>query len=799
MQAGLMTARPALSGAAVLLFAVGLAGCDNDERQADRQVQRDLAEARQILAEGGDVDTAQRKLEDAAGNEAASASVRAAADAALAQRELELAHDLTGRINRLELDLSRIVWEIKQLAYQVHSSGSSVAGYQKFDPKPDRDAIAAKVVEAQGGPGKLTWSPDGNTQVPTLSAIKQEISRIEGEISQRQDQVKNLHEQRSRLLDSAEQASSQAEQLKGERAVEVFKRSSDLRKQSGDVAVQIDKLEAEIVRFQRALAISQGQQVAVNELIAQLQDQGSTLDAGWKEIEKQIQRQQQLSRQILGESAGGGSAAGAEPQPAAPAAPAVEEAAATDHTLASAGKPIALKAEQLNTIVAELRKLRAQVLEHADKASKHFNDAYTHADALRSDLESKTRDPANAGRPEITAWKALQQTMEPMQFALQNASAQRMIGALWASEAASLARRISMHEVVTEAVKAQPGLSMPPALTSAGGGGVGDRDLPALLKNALQQADDAYKESEKLLADVIESQASEQLKDAARIGRVLTLHGWALVARQNGDEATAKERINQAIQQRDLAAERDLPLPAMPTELGEPPAKPVATPPAEAAAPTGEQPTTQAPGEAESPEAQAVRAVLVAFADALQRGDHDAARATVQIEPGQEQYFEQLLAVVDQAKKFSEALKAKFGDSAAGAGAAVANLPEAMKQVKITVSGDEGFIQPAAMLNVSPRKFFVRADGQWKVYIGAPADEMDTQQRAMVEKLLTALPQLTSDIEAGNHATLQDAIQALSQAIGMPVPGAAPPAGAAEPAPPATPAPPTPPGGGGPG
>ncbi|HMB96072.1 MAG TPA: hypothetical protein VKK61_08550, partial [Tepidisphaeraceae bacterium] len=363
------------------------------------------------------------------------------------------------------------------------------------------------------------------------------------QIAQLQEQIKNLNNEHDGLTDQAEQASAQADKLKGDKAVEVFERSSDLRRQAGAKSIEIDKIQSQIDQLQRNLAIAQGEQNALTEVIAQLQDQGAALDAAWKEIDAHVTRQQQLSSDILGAGA------------AAPAA---------DQPLGTAGLSVAQKSADLDRIVKDLQKLRGDAQQDAANAAKYFEDAYTAADQFRREMQTKISDPKNAGKPEIPVWKSMVASLDPMQFRLQQAAAQRTLGDLYASDADSLNRRISLRDSFKTAVEGTS-LVVPAEINNA--------DLDKALQASITAANDAYQESDKILSDIAEGQSSDQanaerLRANSHIGRALTLYGWSQVAKLAGDAQNANDRLKLAIQERNAAAEQNIPIPAMPSELG---------------------------------------------------------------------------------------------------------------------------------------------------------------------------------------------------------------------------------------
>jgi hypothetical protein len=228
-----------------------------------------------------------------------------------------------------------------------------------------------------------------------------------------------------------------------------------------------------------------------------------------------------------------------------------------------------------------------------------------------------------------------------------------------------------------------------------------------------------------------------------------------------GKESDAANHVQAAIADRNLAAEHNLPIPSMPAELGTAPKAAVAAAPTTA-------PTEATADAAEDPD---FRAAVTAFGEALDKADLEAAKAAVQIEPGQEAYFETAVAQVGELKKFVAAVKEKFPEQADALTKMIPDMATALKQVKLTVNGDEGFAQRPGM---EAEKFGVRADGKWKVFIGAPQTEQAKMQRAMQEKFGNALPQLTADIQAGKYATLEDLSKGMMEAMGMGAPGAQP-------------------------
>ncbi|HEY7086899.1 MAG TPA: hypothetical protein VH518_02350 [Tepidisphaeraceae bacterium] len=727
MRAGLLRWRTA-----TVVLLVGVLGVGCDDSAADRKVREALRAAQDTAAaaapsEEGDQAraNARKLLETAAANTDASLGMRATAKAALAQSEFDAANRIIREIDRKEMELSRVAWETTQLALQVHTSGSAIAGYKLFDPKTVREAIATRIAEAQGGPDKPAWFTHGGATIPTLSAVKQDIARLEGEISQVQEQIKSLSDQRSHLLDDAEQAAAQADQQKGEAAVEIFKKSSDLRRQGGEKAIELDKLNAKVTRLQHELAISQSQQTVLNEVVTQFQEQAASLEASWKTIDDQIKSHQDLAQQILGTPTG---------------------AQSSEQPQSTAGQSIADKAVALARLVTEIDKLRGEAETSLTSAAKHFEDAATAARDLNVELGKKISDPGNAGRPEQPAWKDLRSAVDPMQFRLQQASVQRVLGEFYASRAASAANRLSVRQSVEDAFKLA-GLKVPEQIASG--------DLAKDRQAAVGLSDEAYKESDKLLSDIVDG-TNEDLKPMAHVSRALTLYGWAQTERMAGNTDGAEKHITDAKSDRDLAAEHNVPLPSMPSELGLPPPKAVAP-----VAATEGAPTTEA-----SPEEPAIKTVINSFVDAMEKGDADAAKASCQIDAGGEELFATLIKFGSEWKKFTAAATEKYGAQVGELLKAFPDIGNTMKTGKITVKGDEAFIEGMAAPGEEHEKDLVKVNDQWKIFVGVPKDS-EKKERDMMKKVADALPQITADVQSGKLATPQDALKALGDAAGI--------------------------------
>jgi uncharacterized coiled-coil DUF342 family protein len=556
---------PRVSAIAAACLAVGavLVGCDSDVRRADRQVQQDLTRGIELVRDGSpeSVQQATQIFEQAASNQVISVATRANAKALLAQSELERARTTQQKIDGLQIELARLVWEANQLAQQISTTNALVAGYRKYDPAEAKTNIEKSIADATGGPERPAWFTHDKTTLPTLSAVRQEISRLEGEIATRQDKIKDVSAQRDRINDDANRASQQAQAGHSGSTLEAFTLASDLRKRAADLSTDLEVEQARLVPLQKDLAVAQAQQAVLEEVITQLQAQSAALDTGWKLVQEQIGAQAALARNILQGDAGA--------------------ASASTQLSAAVGGSISAKAQEIERRIAELKSLRDQAIGDARNASSHYEETAMTANELRTQLSTKMEDPAFRDRPERKAWEQMRTAINPPAFQLQQSAAQRTLARLYASQAAEYDLRIMLRNSLGETLQVA-GLALPPALQAANL--ERDREL------AIKEASEAYAKANELLDNVAEGQRDESLAGAAQVARILTLYGWSQLERQANDQKSAEEHLQLAIQHRNSALEQNMRLPTMPAGLGAPPA-PVA-PESPATAPAGDAPAT---------------------------------------------------------------------------------------------------------------------------------------------------------------------------------------------------------------
>jgi hypothetical protein len=558
------------SAAALLFASLSLTGCDTAANQEDRKVQADVTQAVSTIdaaSAPGATDQQQQQaavatkaLETASADASISPITRAYTKNALALAEQNAASKTMRQIDLDESNLHQLIFEIGQLAQQVDTSRAIAASYSKYDPKPAQDAIAADIAAAQGGPDKPLWIQQDGSSIPSLSAVTQTISSLQTQLAKQADDLKALQDQRTQVLDEADQADKSSEISKGHASVDDFTRAADLRKQAGDLTVQIEKNQAQTIPLQKDLAVAQGQQVVLQELIKQFQDQSDALDAGWKSVQDAVSSQAVLQKQIV---AGNPDATPAPaPQPGA--------AAPVDQ---SVGPSLNEKADALSKLVQTIAAERSDALSNLNNAIQHYRDAASAAAEYIAALDLKINDPANANRPEQDAWKNLKDTINPAVYHMNEALAQRQLGELYLAQVDDDNRRSALQDQVSKLLTAA-NIPVPAPLS--------DTTIDADKASAGKSAGDAYDAALLQITNLTDGGPPAPLKNLARVQKILTLYGQVQLARAMSDSATAQSKLTDANAAVSDAVQNSLPLPPLPPELAA-----AAIPPAAPATPAG--------------------------------------------------------------------------------------------------------------------------------------------------------------------------------------------------------------------
>ncbi|MBV8780524.1 MAG: hypothetical protein JO353_03935 [Phycisphaerae bacterium] len=539
------TSRRSVQLLATVALSVGLFGCDTPEHQADKKIQDGLAAA-EAQADGGDpagVAKARTVYEQASAMTGLSAETRSTAKALLAQTEVESASIKIQQIDEDITAMNQLLDQIGNLARQVDRTHQDTKAFDKYDPKPAKDAIAASIAAIQGSADKPTWINDNGASIPSLAAVTQDISRLEGLIAQQHDQEKSLTDRRNQSLTDAEAAARSADASKSQQSVDEYTRASSLRKDAGNLTTQIEKVQADTKPMDAQLAMAKAQQTVLQEAIKLLQDQSAALDSGWKSLSEALMAQSSLAKQIVAD--------GANPKP-------LPESADTNGMLSAvAGGSLNQKAEALGKLADQIKRERTDVETNLRDAMTHYTDASTAAQEVYQKYDRLANDPTSASKAELPAWKDLRDLYNPAKYKLDIATIQRQLGSMYLDEIASITARQQAQALVGKTLGAS-GLEVPAALN--------DPTLPDELKNASTSASDAYGKAEDAIRNLTSGTAPAPLPQVAKVELILTLYGEAQLAQVTGDKS-AQEKLDAAKTARNEAVEANLPLPMLPPDL----------------------------------------------------------------------------------------------------------------------------------------------------------------------------------------------------------------------------------------
>lgn len=576
---------------AVAATSFALVGCD-DSRMADRRVLQTIEESRVERAKGdAGLESAASLLTKAAAEANAPAATKAYSKAMLAQAQLDSALAQVGNFNEGidagNREVARLLFEIGVLAQQVRTSKNLAETYKQFEPKDALAAAQTQTAAATGSADAVAWVGEGQTAVPTLSAVQQKVAQLQDEVAKQDAELKRLEGMRAEASKAAEDSARAAGAVPGRQGLELFKQASSMKKNVADISNQIDVAKARLAPVQQDLAMAEAQQAALTKAIEQFGQLGQQVEQGWKNVEAQISRQQQLAKAILE----GGS------------------------TEAQVNTTIAQKAAELAKVQAATAEKYKQAEELLAEAATNFEQAGSAASALASEAREMTGQLPSDNKLRKSL-DALVNAYNPAVFKLGQANAKMAMANLQASQAQIDLERL---KVVTELGQTLEGtgLNMPKELV--------DSKLAADAKALAASADTAYQEASELYLGADAGNASEAQKAAGRAGQIYSLYGRTLLARATGNKA-ADQLLKDAINFRDQALSENpamfaaLPAelvvvkaattapaataPATPAPAAPAPAAPAATEPAPAAPAEGAAPATPAP-EAPAPEAPA--------------------------------------------------------------------------------------------------------------------------------------------------------------------------------------------------
>jgi hypothetical protein len=553
-----------LAALSLAVSGILIVGCD-DKTAGDKKVIKKLNDAATSLAKSDDFDpnnnareAAHKALTEAAGEKSASGVWQAIASSQVGDLDLQSAATARVHLIDTELQIRGVINDLRSLSQQIAMTNALATAQQQTDPKDALAKLSTQVAEIQGDAQKATWSPAPKAMLPTLAAIKGDITRLEAEVAQRKQQIADLTKQRSDALTQAEAKFTEAEKQKGDAAVKTYVEGTESRRQAEDFGTNIMLVQDQLGRSESDLALAKAQEASLTKGIESLQSQDAELKKGWVATSAFIDQQRAEAKALL---------------------------EGNDKATAS----IKAKTDELNTLRTKAEGERKVIDDLLKEADKFYGSAADQSKAFSTWVSTTYKDDPKASQ----TWAAVGESVHMGRFQVQRGIIQRERGTIDMANAALL------RDIATAVASVQVALSGAKLESQA--------SLPAIEPNTVnalaKSASDSFKESKDTLMSVTEGNASPSIKNASLVNRLITmqaaLHLQSL--KLTPGEPTESDAVSMAeankLKQEILDAK--LRLPRLPGELGEtPPPQPAPAPGTEGGTPAPEGTTPAAPAPA---------------------------------------------------------------------------------------------------------------------------------------------------------------------------------------------------------
>jgi hypothetical protein len=402
--------RKSFAGITTLSLALALAGfsflngCETSEQQADHAAEKAVQTADQERAEAqgpDDLIKVQSSYDNLANNvQNLSRQMRVLVRSRQAQLRLQRITMMVADLRQEELATSRTIDDIEQLAMQIAAAQVSVDALKVYDPASQLEKLKSQQAEIQGSADKLTWmmpnptpdNPNATVTLPTLAALSQEIAALTSEIQHNQADTGAARKLSADKGDEAETFLRKAEGESGEQQVQDSTRAAEDRRDAALADSKADVLKVELARLQASLDQAQGQNASLTEAVKTLDAQQQSNQTRWTSIGEQVQGQQKVQQSLIGSQADQGDQV-------------------------TMWKLAAQLASHLQTAAA----LREKIDNDLNAVIPQLTDAITQCIQLRSEWMTDLREKQDD--PDVVVWKQAEETLHPVYFNLQLASA----------------------------------------------------------------------------------------------------------------------------------------------------------------------------------------------------------------------------------------------------------------------------------------------------------------------------------------------------------------------------------------
>ena len=405
--------KAAISGLMTVLVCTGfgsLIGCGNSEQQADRAAREAIAQADQDRAEAQGRDrTEEQRLEDLnkiqlsfdnlANNRDLSAQMQILVRARQSQLRLERVMMMIAELRSEELVISRNINDIESLAMQIASLQASVDTLKSYDSSAQVQTLKAMQAQIAGSADRLTWmmpnpsasDRNGSVTSPTLFAVTQEIETLNGEIEKNQADAEAAHKLSAAKGADAETYLRRAEGELGDQQVSDTTAAASARRDAAIADSQAATLAVKLARLKADLDGATEKRTALEAAVKTLDDQINAQQTRWETISQQIQAQKKAEQDLIVASAGGG-----------------------DQTIDGL-------AQDLAKAMLDAAGLRDKINTDLNSVIPHLNNVIAQCNQLRGQWMADIREKQDD--PDTVIWQQAEETLHPMYFNLEMASA----------------------------------------------------------------------------------------------------------------------------------------------------------------------------------------------------------------------------------------------------------------------------------------------------------------------------------------------------------------------------------------
>ncbi|GEM_PF-4792936 len=475
--------------------AIGLTGAGCDTRSTS-----DSKAAQSILNDD---------FQAAAKEKGASTAITALAAKVAASEQVASSLPTYQSLAAQQIAISQKMWQIGRLNLTAQRIATSANELSKYKPDAALAELDKTLALVRGGAQK-DWAVAEGVNLPTAAASLANANALKDKIAETQRALADLKQKHDQLAGNSRQLMEQSNSAKGEQAVTLFKQSADARKQASETQVQIEKTEASLVPLQQDLQVAEGQSQQSAQTVDLFAGQRDAIEKGWRGVAAQMEQRTGYAGQVYSKM--------------------------DDAQFAS----ISLGASELVQLTDQYTKDNLAYQQQLDGASALVRGAVSSSEKTITDLRAQG---ATRGSP-IT--KLTDAVFDPSAVRVLQGQIQYAIGSTLGAQASLTAYESKVAETTAQlgAALKQP---VPESMNDA-----------ARAKLKTEQGDQLTKAGESLKAagetfDTV-SQAmatTPDAKQAATIGRMISLADSSTVMQTAGDAAGAKQALDEAKALRD--------------------------------------------------------------------------------------------------------------------------------------------------------------------------------------------------------------------------------------------------------